>query len=85
LDESNHVVGADGKTFVGEARRLNPAEFARVNADCRLIVAAPEMAEALELWRAYDEGADEVSMMIRYAEAIEATRALLARIRGKAT
>jgi hypothetical protein len=50
-----------------------------------LIADAPEMAEALELWRAYDEGADDVSMMIRYAEAIEATRALLARIRGKAT
>jgi hypothetical protein len=52
--------------------------------DARLIAAAPEMAEALRLWLAYDSGADDVSMMIRYAEALEATKAIYARIRGDA-
>ena len=56
----------------------------RCEANARLIAAAPEMAEVLRLWLAYDSSADDVSMMIRYAEALEATKALYARIRGDA-
>jgi hypothetical protein len=54
-------------------------------ANARLIAAAPEMAEALQMWSDYHNGADDVSMMLRYAEALEATMTLLARIRGDAT
>jgi hypothetical protein len=43
------------------------------------------MAEALQMWSDYHNGADDVSMMLRYAEALEATMTLLARIRGDAT
>ena len=48
LTQDQRHMGSDGVTPVAEPVRLNPAEFARVVADRRLIAAAPEMAEALE-------------------------------------
>jgi hypothetical protein len=44
-----------------------------------------KMAEALQMWSDYHNGADDVSMMLRYAEALKATMTLLPSIRGDAT
>ena len=52
-------------------------------ANARLIAAAPELLEALKLWLSYDnlDEADfsEVGPMLLYAQAIEATRAAIAK------
>lgn len=51
------------------------------DANARLISAAPDMAEALALLVQYDEtpNGDGVLMMMRYADAITAARAALAK------
>lgn len=56
--------------------------------NARLIAAAPEMVEVLRQWLAYDNSDDadfsSPGPMVAYAEAINATRALLSRIEGDA-
>jgi hypothetical protein len=76
--------GTSGLTCAVASVLVDQPGIEQAAANARLIASAPEMAEALRLWLAYDSGADDVSMMIRYAEALEATKAIYARIRGDA-
>ncbi len=91
--EYENDTGPDDEGFlewyqVGPARIDIPAHDEegrkRAKEAARLIQHAPEMAEALQMWSDYHNSADDVSMMIRYAEALEATMTLLSRIRRDA-
>jgi hypothetical protein len=50
-------------------------------ANARLIAAAPELLAAAKLFVAYDAATDDdhVAMMLNYADALEATRAAIAK------
>lgn len=80
LNEDNRHVGADGETIVGEAARLNPAEFARVAADRALITEAPAMAEALVALVGFVEHLG----FTHSVGSLGVARAILARINGDA-
>jgi len=57
----------------------------RHEANARLIAAAPDLLEALEAWISYhDDEEDGVDSMLRYAKAIDMTRAAIARAKGDA-
>jgi len=77
------VFDDDGDPICHMAMSITEEDKGTQSANARLVKHAPEMAEALRLWLAYDSSADDVSMMIRYVEALEATKAVYARIRGE--
>lgn len=52
--------------------------------DLNLILSAPDLLEALESWIAYhDDGEDGIDSMLRYAKAIDMTRAAISRAKGE--
>jgi len=56
-----------------------------LEANAQLMCAAPDLLEALEAWISYhDDEEDGVDSMLRYAKAIDMTRAAIARAKGDA-
>lgn len=81
-DAGNRFWGIKPEKFHYGAAYLDASGWMS-EANARLIAEAPAMLEALRAWAKYDynemSGAD---CMFNYAEAIDATRAILARIDG---